>query len=350
MTPGPVRSAFAPRRRDTSVSVAPPRCARPMKHEVLRDAMTADGPEPLLVLIALRHACNERWQSRGRVCAGARMRRSSLRADSPAVLGLVARRETRYAHCVRCARTIATSQMNVARCARGHEPWPCRARRAMWPGRSQGTSRPPDGLCACSPPRRRICRCRRTPTPGFAGTTDVRQRHAPVVLQGCGRAGWGAHGRRRAAQRTKGHRDAPKRGATASMSSCEHRRDAQRRAGHARAERGRRPVHCGLVFASRGAGACRRQRGLQGRGGAALGARAAQGTLARRAKAPAGARPGLPARGLARWRCEGPLCGSDSAPTSGRMLNDAFHASRVARSAMDRRHDRPKAWGGPAPD
>ena len=41
-----------------------------------------------------------------------------------------------------------------ARCARGHEPWPCRPRRAGRHGRSQGTSGPPDRLCPCSPPRR----------------------------------------------------------------------------------------------------------------------------------------------------------------------------------------------------
>ena len=39
----------------------------------------------------------------------------SLREGCPAVLGLVARRETRFAHCVRCARTIATSHEDEAR-------------------------------------------------------------------------------------------------------------------------------------------------------------------------------------------------------------------------------------------
>jgi hypothetical protein len=34
----------------------------------------------------------------------------SLREGFPAVLGLIARRETRFTHCVRCVRTIATSQ------------------------------------------------------------------------------------------------------------------------------------------------------------------------------------------------------------------------------------------------
>ena len=44
-------------------------------------------------------------------CASAWLRRPSLREDCPAVLGLVARRETHYAHFVRCVQTIATSQM-----------------------------------------------------------------------------------------------------------------------------------------------------------------------------------------------------------------------------------------------
>jgi hypothetical protein len=60
---------------------------------------------------------NRARQSRRQVCAGARMRRPALRADSPAVLGLVARRETRFAHCVRSARAIATS-MRTKRAAR----------------------------------------------------------------------------------------------------------------------------------------------------------------------------------------------------------------------------------------
>ena len=49
-------------------------------------------------VIALRLTIRAARQSRGRVCAGARMRRPALQADSPAVLGLMARRETRYAH------------------------------------------------------------------------------------------------------------------------------------------------------------------------------------------------------------------------------------------------------------
>src|SRR5688500_3360000 len=59
----------------------------------------------------------------------------------------MARGETRSAHFVRYARTVATSQMlKRALWARGHE------------------------LCAA---RRRTCRCRRTPAHGFAGTTVV---------------------------------------------------------------------------------------------------------------------------------------------------------------------------------
>jgi len=66
-------------------------------------------------------ACGGARQSRGRVCAGARVQRSALRADSPALLDRMARVETRSAHCVRCARTIDASQMlKRALRARGH--------------------------------------------------------------------------------------------------------------------------------------------------------------------------------------------------------------------------------------
>ncbi len=84
--------------------------------------MEAMPSPPLRSSGASCSASNRARQSRGRVCAGARMRRSSLRADSLAVLGLVARRETRYAHYVRCARTIATSQITMRAVARGREP------------------------------------------------------------------------------------------------------------------------------------------------------------------------------------------------------------------------------------
>ena len=49
-------------------------------------------------------------QSPVRAGCGASVRRSALRADSLAVLGLAARRETRYAPCRRCALTITPSQ------------------------------------------------------------------------------------------------------------------------------------------------------------------------------------------------------------------------------------------------
>jgi len=77
------------------------------------------------------------------------------------------------------------------------------------------------------------------------------------------------HERRRAAQPDEGNRVARKRGATASMSSSEHRRAAQQRAGHARA-----------------------------RGGAALGGRAAQGTRSA-AEGAAPERRRIPGRGFA---------------------------------------------------
>ena len=58
-----------------------------------------------------------------------------LRTDCPAVLGLVARRTTRCAHCVRYAQTGCDKSVDVARCARG-----------------------PQGLCS-SAPRRRAATC-----------------------------------------------------------------------------------------------------------------------------------------------------------------------------------------------
>ncbi len=58
-------------------------------------------------------------QSRVRTGRYASLERSALRADCPAILGLVARRRTRFAHFVRCAQTTATSQstMRAARAA-----------------------------------------------------------------------------------------------------------------------------------------------------------------------------------------------------------------------------------------
>ena len=87
----------------------------------------------------------------------------SLREGCPPVLVLMARRETRFAHCVRYARTIATSQNTMRAGARGHEP------------------------CV---PRRRICRCRRTPTHGFTGTTvPFGEHHNPCCAVGGTRGG-----------------------------------------------------------------------------------------------------------------------------------------------------------------
>ena len=50
-------------------------------------------------------------QRRARAGPGASLRRSALRADAPAMLGLVARRGTHYATCDRCVRPTATSLM-----------------------------------------------------------------------------------------------------------------------------------------------------------------------------------------------------------------------------------------------
>jgi len=102
---------------------------------------TAHRAEPLMV--CHEEACHGGGCKAACGCAPALECGSpSLREGFPAVLSLTARRETRCAHFVRYARTIATSQ-NTKRAlrARGREP---------------------------SVPRRRICRCRRTPARGFA--------------------------------------------------------------------------------------------------------------------------------------------------------------------------------------
>jgi len=80
-----------------------------------RVRVAGDGEWRTLVA---RHFAPASERQRG-VRAGciAPIRRSSLRADCPAMLGLVARRITRCAHCVRCARTDATS-MSTRRAAR----------------------------------------------------------------------------------------------------------------------------------------------------------------------------------------------------------------------------------------
>ena len=63
----------------------------------------------------------------------------------------------------RSARTGAASQTTRRADARRPRSWPCRPRRALRSGRSQGTSRPPDGSCPCSPTRRPRNRPRRRP-------------------------------------------------------------------------------------------------------------------------------------------------------------------------------------------
>ena len=64
----------------------------------------------------------------GGVRGGLMVWRPALRADSAALLGLRARRETRSTHCVRCAQTVPASQMNEAR-GYARRPQPCAARR-----------------------------------------------------------------------------------------------------------------------------------------------------------------------------------------------------------------------------
>ena len=60
-------------------------------------------------------------RSRVRAAAAARRRRPALRAGCPAVLDLVARGATRFAHCVSCAQTSAASQLSKRAGARGHK-------------------------------------------------------------------------------------------------------------------------------------------------------------------------------------------------------------------------------------
>ncbi len=74
-------------------------------------------------------------QSHARAGGSASARRSVLCTDCPAVLGLVGRRTTRCAHCVRYAQTGCDKSVDVARCARG-----------------------PQDLCS-SAPRRRAATC-----------------------------------------------------------------------------------------------------------------------------------------------------------------------------------------------
>jgi len=88
-----------------------------MKLTLSREAVAVCGP---LLFLNDCFACGARREQRHvRAGRGASLRRSPLRCDCPAVLGLVARRST---HCVRCAlsaQTTATSQlwMRAARAA-----------------------------------------------------------------------------------------------------------------------------------------------------------------------------------------------------------------------------------------
>jgi hypothetical protein len=182
-------------------------------------------------------------QSRGRVCAGARVRRSTLRADSPAVLGLVARRETRYAHCVRCARTIATSQMLMrALRARGHEPCVPRRRTMSLPSHTHP----------------RLCRHHR----------GMHRRTARALLRGGRCPGWATCGAAssaglRAARAARfvhlTRRDclsATTAGSEASFSAgheIEHRREPLAQRGAAAFERRRIPAH-GFARSDRSSG------------------------------------------------------------------------------------------------
>jgi hypothetical protein len=91
---------------------------------------------------------------RARAGRGATAPRSPLRSDSPAMLGLVA--ASRNSLCsVRSRRSNSRDESVVdARCARGHEPWPCRPRRARGPAARQAQTVHLDCLCPGLPSRR----------------------------------------------------------------------------------------------------------------------------------------------------------------------------------------------------
>jgi hypothetical protein len=73
--------------------------------------------------------------------------RSPLRSDSAVLLGLRARRETRFTPFGRCAQTVSASQMNEAR-GYARRPQPCAARRP----RNRASRVPPTAqqCCGCS--------------------------------------------------------------------------------------------------------------------------------------------------------------------------------------------------------
>ena len=129
-------------------------------------------------------------QRRARTVHGASPPRSALRADCPGLagracsreqaarqaqsihwiacvrarlLGLAARRRTRFVRFAHCAQTVAASQFTKRACARGCKP--CAARRsagAPWPARARLC------WCSCSSPRKR-----RTVAPGGARRGDL---------------------------------------------------------------------------------------------------------------------------------------------------------------------------------
>jgi len=100
-------------------SVAPPRLARPATHDAAIGAL-----RPFVVRSCVRRPAR---QSRARAGCSASPRRSALRADSPALLGLVARRQTHCAHFVRCVQTNGDKSVVEARCARGPRALRCSA-------------------------------------------------------------------------------------------------------------------------------------------------------------------------------------------------------------------------------
>ena len=97
-----------------------------------------------LVAVVERRLGVRRWvrQRRARAGCSASPRRSAKGhgpfADSPVLLGLVARRQTHCAHCVRCVQTGGDKSVHVARCARGPRALRCSAPQALrsLPGRA----------------------------------------------------------------------------------------------------------------------------------------------------------------------------------------------------------------------
>ena len=189
--------------------------------------------------------CSLRMVRRG-AAGAARWRlllwRSALQADSAAMLAPGSRRETRFAHCVRCARTIAASQMHEARCARAD------------PGAAL-LAAPQVAPTGHRPPRSTL-------VVFVANTTVVQAKPRAGVRRRdiCGAEKRRARGRARSAHRLLTRRDcssAATAGSEASFATgheTEHRREpgAQRRA--AAFERRRIPAH---GFASLGRGSHR---------------------------------------------------------------------------------------------